>query len=62
MYEKDKVSGKYYLYLEDKNVLCEIKDPKKFIRFYTLLVEQNIDGLSALSSIEAPFKLMHSYS
>ena len=62
MYEKDKVSGKYYLDLEDKNVLYEGKDPKKFIRFYTLLVEQNIDELSALSSIEAPFKLMHSYS
>ena len=52
---------KYYLDLEDKNVLYKRKDPKKSIRFYTLFVEQkkNIDRLSALYSIEASFKLMH---
>ena len=61
MYEKDKVFFKYYLDLEDKNVLYKSKDPKESIPFYTLFVEQkkDIDRLSVLYSIKAPFELMH---
>ena len=61
MYEKDNVFYKYYVDLEDKNVLYESEDPKEFIPFYTLFVEQkkDIDRLSVLYSIKAPFKLMH---
>ena len=61
LYEKDKVFYKYYLELEDRNVLYESEDPKKFILFYTPFVEQrkDIDRLSALYSIKASFKPMH---
>ena len=43
LYKKDKVFYKYYLDLEDKNVLYESKDPKKSILFYTPFVEQRKD-------------------
>ena len=61
MYEKDKVFYKYYLDLEDKNVLYKSKDPKKSSPFYTLFVEQkkDIGRSSALYSIKTPFELMH---
>lgn len=35
LYEKDKVSYKCYLDLEDKNVLYEREDPEESIPFYT---------------------------
>ena len=52
---------KYYLDLEDKNVLYESKDPKRSIPFYTLFLEQkkDIDRLSTLYSIKDSFKFMH---
>ena len=61
LYEKGNVFWKYYLDLQDKNVLCESKEPKKSIPFYTPFVEQrkDIDRLSALYSIIALFKIMH---
>ena len=60
-YEKDKVFYKYFLDLEDKNVLYKSEDPKKSIPFYTPFAEQrkDIDRLSALYSVKAPFGLMH---
>ena len=59
LYEKDKVFYKYYLDLEDKNVLHESEDPKRSIPFYTPFVEQrkDIDRSSALCSIKAPSHL-----
>ena len=61
LYEKGNVFYKYYLDLQDKNALCESKEPKKYIPFYTSLVEQrkDIDRSSALYSIKALFKIMH---
>ena len=50
LYEKDKVFYKYYLDLEDKNVLCENEKPKAKIPFYTPFVKlrKDIDWSSAL--------------
>ena len=61
LYENDEVFYKYYLDLEDKNVLYESEDPKKFIPLYTPFVElrKGIDRSSALYSIKASFELMH---
>ena len=61
LYEKDKAFYKYYLDLEDKNVLNESKKPKAKIPFYTPFAKQrkDIDRLSALYSIKAPFELVH---
>ena len=61
LHEKDKAFYKYYLDLEDNNVLYESKGPKKSVPFYTPFVEQrkDIDRSSALYSIKAPFELMH---
>ena len=55
------LSSKYYLDLEDKNVLHKTKDPKRSIPFYTPFVEhrKDIDRSSALYSIKTPFELMH---
>ena len=39
LYEKDKIFYKYYLDLEDKNVLYESENPKTKILFYTPFVE-----------------------
>ena len=39
LFEKDKVFYKYYLDLEDKNVLHESENTKKSIPFYTPFVE-----------------------
>ena len=60
-YKKDKVLYKYYLDLEDKNVLYESEKPKAKIPFHTLIVEQrkDIDWSSVLYSIKAPFELVH---
>lgn len=67
-YEKDKVLCKYYFDLENNNALYESSDdnstPKtksSNIPFYTIFVEQwkDIDRLSALYSIKAPFELLH---
>ena len=61
LYEKDEVFHRYYLGLDDKNVLYENKNMKTKIPFYTPLVEKkkDIDQLSALYSIKAPFELVH---
>ena len=61
LYGKDKVFYKYYLDLEDKNVLYKSKDPKKSIPLYTPFVElrKDIDRSSALYSTKASFELMH---
>ena len=62
LYEKDnKVFFKYYLDLEDKNLLYKSENPKKFKPFCSPFVEQikDIDRSSALYSIKAPFELMH---
>ena len=61
LYKKDKVFYKYYLDLEDKNVLYESGNTKTKIPFYTLFVEQrkNIDRSSVLYSIKVPFELVH---
>ena len=47
--------------MEEKNVLRQSEDPKKFIPFYTPFVEQrkDIDRSSALYSVKATFELMH---
>ena len=60
MHEKDKVFYKYYLYLEDKNVLHEGENTKAKITFYTSFVEQrkDIDQSSAFYFIKAPFELL----
>ena len=59
--KKDKVFFKYYLDLEDKNVLYESENPKIKISFYTPFVKQrkDIDWPSALYNIKAPFELVH---
>ena len=61
MYEKDKVFHKFYLDLEDKNVLYESKDPNKSVTFYTLFFEKkkDIDRSSALYSIKASIEITH---
>ena len=61
LYEKDKVFYKFYLDLEDKNVLSESENPKTKISFYTPFDEQrkDIDRSSALFSIKAPFELVY---
>ena len=61
LYKRDKVFYKYYLDLEDKNVVYESEEPKKSISFYTLFVDQrkDIDRLSAQYNIKARFELMH---
>ena len=61
LYKKDKDFYKYYLDLEDKNVLYESKNPGTKIPFYTLFVEQRkeIDWTSTLHSIKAPLELVH---
>ena len=60
LYEKDKTFYKYYLDLEDKNVLYENENMKARIPFFTPFVEQkkNIDHLSALYSIKVAFELV----
>ena len=57
LYKKDKVFHKYYLDLEDKNVLYESEDPKKSIPFHTPFVEQRKDKSSTLYSIKVPSNL-----
>ena len=61
LYEKYNIYYKYYLDLEDKNVLYENENTKARIHFYSPLVEQKkgINRLSALYSIKAPFELVH---
>ena len=61
LYKKDKVFYEYYLDLDDKNVLYENENTKTRIPFYTPFVEQkkDINQLSALYSIKAPFELVH---
>ena len=60
-YMKILITYKYYLDLEDKNVLYESENPRTKIPFYTPFVEQrkDIDRSSALYSIKAPFELVH---
>ena len=61
LYEKDKVLYKYYLDLEDKNLLYESQKPKTKNLFYTPSIERRkvIDRSSALYSIKAPFGHVH---
>ena len=61
LYKKDTVFYRYYLDLDDKNVLYENENTKTRIPFYTPFVEQkkDIDRLSVLDSIKAPFELIH---
>ena len=61
MHEKDKVFYKYYLDLDDKNVLFENKNTKARILFYTSFVEQkkDIDRSSALYGIKSLFEPVH---
>ena len=56
----EKVFYKYYLDLEDKNVLYETENEKAEIPSYTPIVEQrkDIDQSSVLYSIKAPFELV----
>ena len=63
LYKKDTVFYRYYLDLDDKNALYENENTKTRIPFYTPFVEQkkDIDRLSALYSIKAPFELVHAY-
>ena len=57
MYEKDKVFYKYYLDLEDKNVLYENENTKARISFYTPFLHQKKD--IALYNIKASSELVH---
>ena len=59
--KKHKVFYKYYLDLEDKNVLYESGNKKAKISFYTPFVEQtkDTDQFSASYNIKAPFELVH---
>ena len=52
---------KYYLDLEDENVLHESENLKTNIPFYTSFVEQrkDIDWSSVLYSVKAPFEVVH---
>ena len=61
LYENDKVFYKYYLDLEDKNVLYKSKNTKTKIPFYTPFVKQRKDiyQSSGFYSIKAPFELVH---
>ena len=61
LYKKDKFFYKYHLDLDDKSVLYENENRKIRIPFYTPFVEQkkDINRLSALYSIKAPFELVH---
>ena len=63
LYKKGKVFYKYYLDLEDKNVLYESEIPKVKIPFYTPFAEKrkDIDRSSTLYRINAPFELVHAY-
>ena len=61
-YKEDKIFYKFYLELENKNILYENdKDSKTRIPFYTPFVEQkkDIDHSSALYSIKMPFEPAH---
>ena len=60
-YKKDKIFYKFYLELENKNILYENDEGTKTrIPFYTSFVEQrkDIDCSSALYSVKAPFELV----
>ena len=60
-YKKDKIFYKFYLELENKNILYENDEGAKTrIPFYTSFVEQrkDIDRSSALYSVKAPFELV----
>ena len=61
MHEKDKVFYKYYLDLDDKNVLFENKNTKARILFYTSFIEQkkDIDRSSALYGTKSLFEPVH---
>ena len=61
-YKEDKIFYKFYLELENKNILYKNdKGSKTRIPFYTPLVEQkkDIDHLSALYSVKMPFEPAH---
>ena len=60
LYKKDKVFYKYYLYLDDKNVLFENENTKTRILFNAPFVPfVEIYRSSALYNIKAPFELVH---
>ena len=61
LYEKDKTFYKYYLDLEDKNVLYESQKLKAKIFFVLPLSnrKKDINRLSTLNNIKGPFKLLH---
>ena len=62
LYKKDKIFYKFYLELKDKNILHENDEGTKTrIPFYIPFVERrkDIDRLSTLYSIKAPFELVH---
>ena len=61
LYEKDKTFYKYYLDLEDKNVLYESQKPKAKKIFVLPLSnrKKDSDWLSTLNNIKGPFKLLH---
>ena len=59
-YQKDQIFYKFYLELENKNILYENdQGAKTRIPFYISFVEQrkDIDHSSALYSVKAPFEL-----
>ena len=61
-YKEDEIFYKFYLELENKNILYENdKDSKTRIPFYTPFVEQkkDIDHSSALYSVKMPFEPAH---
>ena len=64
LYKKDKAFYKYYLYLDDKNVLFENENTKTRILFNAPFVpfvelKTEIYRSSALYNIKAPFELVH---
>ena len=60
LYEKDKVFYKYYLDLEDKNVLHESEDPKSLFLFTHPLLNRERTLIGRLPSTVS--KLLHIYA
>ena len=63
-YKKDKIFHRFYLELENKNILYKNDEgTQMIIPFYTPFVKQrkDIDHSSALYSVKVPFELVHAY-